>query len=213
MGTTALTEQLTWRYAVKKFDNTKKINQDTWKILEESLVLTPSSYGVQPWKFIVVTSEDLRKTLTPFSWNQTQVADCSHYVIFCAIKKIDEAYVTKFIERTAQVRGQDVSTLEGYKKMMLGDFVTGARSKIATEWATRQCYIALGNFMTSAAILGVDTCPIEGFQPEKYDEAMKLNELGLTSVVCCAAGYRSHDDKYALAKKVRFETKDLVEYR
>ncbi len=207
---TSLINQQTWRYAVKKFDATKKIPNDTWKALEESLQLTPSSYGLQPWKFLVITSNDLKKSLTPFTWKQTQVEDCSHYVVFAVTKKMTEAHVTKFIEKTAQVRGTDTTGLEGYKKMMIGDVVNGPRGQVSFEWAARQAYIALGNFMTSAALLGIDTCPIEGFMPEKYDEVLKLPEQNFGSVVCCAAGYRSPEDKYAEAKKVRFDQSDII---
>jgi nitroreductase len=207
-----LLEQQQWRYAVKKFDSQKKISEKDWKALEESLILTPSSYGIQPWKFLVIKSPDMKATLTPFSWKQSQVADCSHYVVFSVLKKVDEAYITKYVERMAEVRGLEVTQLEGFKKMMVGDVVTGARSHWSTEWAARQAYIALGNFMTSAAILGIDTCPIEGFQPEKYDETLKLSAQGLTSVVCCAAGYRSPEDKTISSKKVRFTSHEMVSY-
>lgn len=204
-----LIEKLNWRYAVKKFDPSKKISSETWNRLEQSLILTPSSYGLQPWKFIVIEDEALRKELTPFTWNQTQVVDCSHYVVFAVLKKMTTEHIEKFIQQTARVRGSDPAQLEGYKKMMIGDVVNGPRGQVSQEWATRQAYIALGNFMTSAAMLGVDTCPIEGFMPEKYDELLGLPSKNIASVVCCAAGFRSTEDKYQSAKKVRFEHQDL----
>jgi nitroreductase len=210
MNSTDLIQQLNWRYAVKKFDSQRKISEADWKTLEESLILTPSSYGLQPWKFYIIKNPEVKQTLTPFTWKQTQVNDCSHYVVFTVLKKISEEHISKFIERTVQVRGGEIAGLEGYKKMMIGDVVQGARSQWAFEWAARQAYIALGNFMTAAAVLGIDTCPIEGFQPEKYDEVLNLKEHGLMSVVCCAAGYRSPDDKYSQALKVRFSNKDMV---
>ena len=123
-----------------------------------------------------------------------------------------EEHVNKFIQRTAHVRGVEASTFEGYKKVIMGDVVFGPRGKASFEWAARQAYIALGNFMTSAALLGVDTCPIEGFMPEKYDEVLKLGDMDLASVVCCAAGYRSIEDKYSAAKKVRFDKNDVIKH-
>lgn len=207
-----LIEALTWRYAVKKFDATKTIAPKTWSALEEALVLSPSSYGLQPWRFMVVTDKALRQKLTAVSWNQKQVEDCSHLVVFTVKEKMDEAHVQAFIDQTAKVRGIDASTLEGYKKMMLGDVVNGPRSKVALEWASRQAYIALGNFMTSCAMIGVDTCPMEGIDPAKYDELLGLSGTGWKTVVACPAGYRAADDGYAKLKKVRFENAALIKH-
>ena len=208
-----LIESLEWRYATKKFDPTKKINEATWKALEEALVLTPSSYGLQPWKFIVVENPEIKEKLKAVSWNQSQVFDCSHHVVFAIKEKMDEEHVTHFFEQTAKVRGIEVSSMDGYKKMIMGDLVTGSRSKTISEWAARQVYIALGNFMTSAAVIGVDTCPLEGIDPVKYDEILGLTGSGWRVVVACAAGYRSSDDKYSSTKKVRFGSKDLIVHK
>ncbi len=205
-----LIESLNWRYAVKKFDAERKIDEKTWSALLDSLVLTPSSYGLQPWKFLIVTNLEKKQQLTAVSWNQKQVEDCSHLVGFVVKEKMDEDHVQKFIEQTAKVRGIDSTTLEGYKKMMVGDVVNGPRGKNSFEWASRQAYIALGNFMTSAAVLGVDTCPMEGIDPQKYDEILGLTGSGWKTVVACPAGFRSAEDKYEKQKKVRFETNDLI---
>jgi nitroreductase len=205
-----LIEALNWRYAVKKFDNTKKIDEKSWNALEDSLVLTPSSYGLQPWKFLIVTDKSVMQKLTAVSWGQKQVEDCSHLVVFVVKEKMDEEHVSKFIETTAAVRGVDPTTLDGYKKMMIGDVVNGPRGKVSFEWAARQAYIALGNFMTSCAVLGIDTCPMEGIDPVKYDEILGLTNSGWRTVVACPAGYRAADDKYSGAQKVRFKNSDLI---
>lgn len=205
-----LIESLKWRYATKKFDNTKKISAKDWQTLEEALILSPSSYGLQPWKFLVITDPATRKKLTPLSWNQTQVEDCSHYVVFLGRNSMDEDYISKFIQTTADARGMQASVLDGYKNMMIGDLVKGPRSKIIGEWAARQVYIALGNFMTCAAMLGVDACPMEGIDPPKYDEVLDLKKTGYHTLVACAAGYRSKEDKHGTAAKVRFGAKDLI---
>lgn len=212
MSSLNLIESLNWRYAVKKFDNQKIISPAVWNALEESLILTPSSYGLQPWKFIVVTNKELRQKLTAVSWNQKQVEDCSHLVVFAVKEKIDEAHVQSFIDQMAKVRGVDATTFEGYKKMMVGDVVTGARSKVSYEWAARQAYIALGNFMTSCAVLQVDTCPMEGIDPIKYDEILGIAGSGWRTVVACPAGYRAADDHYSQAKKVRFSHEALIQH-
>lgn len=205
-------EQLKWRYAVKKFDPQKKIPAKTWQVLADALVLSPSSYGLQPWKFLVVQSPELRKELRKHSWNQSQVEDCSHYVVFAVHRKVDAAHIQKHIDRIAEVRGVAPATLDGFKKVMLEDVATGKRSHWAMEWAARQAYIALGGFMTAAAALGVDACPMEGIDPEKYDEVLGLTSGPYTTVVCCAAGFRHADDWLAKAKKVRFKADDVVEY-
>lgn len=212
MKTSELIEKLNWRYAVKKFDNTKKISDSDWAALEQALLLTPSSYGLQPWKFLVVQNASLRKKLTPHSWNQTQVEDCSHYVVLAAKEKVDSAWVQKYISRIAEVRGVDESSLKGYHDMMLGDVVNGPRSQVAKEWASKQVYIALGNLMTAAAMLNIDACPMEGIDPAKYDEILDLNGSGYITLVSCALGYRSNQDRSASYKKVRFKTEDVVKY-
>jgi nitroreductase len=209
--TTDLLAHLQWRYATKQFDPTKTIAPEIWTALEDALVLTPSSYGLQPWKFLIVTSADIKEKLKPFSWNQPQVTDCSHYVVFAIHKNLTAAHVDRFVARTADVRGSTVEALAGYRDLMVNDVVNGARSFQVNEWSTRQAYIALGNFMTSAALLGVDTCPMEGIEPVNYDRSLGLAEKGLTTVVACAAGYRSGSDKYAALAKVRFLKSEVLE--
>jgi nitroreductase len=209
----SLLEQLTWRYATKKFDPAKKVSAADWAVLEQALVLTASSYGLQPWKFIVVTDPALKAKLRPASWNQSQVEDCSHLVVFTGKKDITEADVDRYIARIAEVRGVSVESLAGYKGYMMGDLVKGARNAIIQEWAARQTYIAMGNLLTSAALLGIDTCPFEGIEPAKYDEILGLTDSEYATVSACPVGYRSADDKYASAPKVRYENKDVVEHR
>jgi nitroreductase len=209
----SLLEQLNWRYATKKFDPTKKISPADWAVIEQALVLTPSSYGLQPWKFIVVTDPALKAKLRPASWNQSQVEDCSHLVVLTAKQDITEADVDRFVARIAEVRGIAAETLAGYKGYMMGDLVKGPRHAIIHEWAARQTYIALGNLMTSAAMVGVDACPFEGIEPAKYDEILGLKGTGYTTISACPLGYRAEDDKYAAIPKVRFEAKDVVEHR
>ncbi len=207
--TTELLEALKWRYAVKLFDASREISADLWTALEDALVLTPSSYGLQPWKMLEIQDKDLREKMVPVSWNQRQVADCSHYVVFGAKMDIALEDVDAWIRRLTEVRGVAEQTLAGYRDWMIKDLVQGPRHAVIHEWAARQCYIALGNFMTSAALLGIDTCPMEGIEPLKYDELLGLPALGYKTVVACAAGYRDSADKYAAAAKVRFNKTDI----
>jgi nitroreductase len=210
LSNTDLIAALNWRYAVKQFDPSRKISAADWSALEDALVLSPSSYGMQPWKFFVVDNADLRARLRPHSWNQSQITDASHLVVFGLPEKIDEASVDRFIARIAEVRGIETASIEFYRQMILKDVIHGPRSAWVREWAARQIYIALGNLMTSAAVLGIDTCPLEGLDPREYDAILGLPERGFNTVVACALGYRSADDKYASLPKVRFPKSDML---
>ena len=210
MGNHQLLEALNWRYATKVFDPTQKIPADIWQTLECALVLTPTSYGLQPYQFLVINDPARRAELLPHSWGQKQVVDASHFVVFTAKMKIAEADVDKLIRRTVEIRKLPSDALNAYRGIMLGDLVHGPRGKTAHEWATRQTYIALGNLMTCAAVLGVDACPMEGLVPAEYDRVLNLSGSGYATVVACALGYRSPGDKYAKLAKVRYNTKDLV---
>lgn len=209
--TTDLLENLKWRYATKQFDPAKTIAPEIWTALEDALVLTPSSYGLQPWKFLIITSSELKEQLKPLSWNQSQVTDCSHYVVFAIKKNLTAEDVDRFMARTVELRGGTVEAMAGYRNLIVSDLVDGARSFNINQWSTRQTYIALGNFMTSAALLGVDTCPMEGIEPVNYDRLLGLSAKGFTTVVACAAGYRSEADKYASLAKVRFPKSEILE--
>ena len=209
----SLLEALHWRYATKKFDPVKKISAAEWATLEQALVLTPFSYGLQPWRFLVVTDPALKAKLRPASWNQPQIEDCSHLVVFLGKEDVTEADVDRFVGRIAEVRGVSPESLAGYKGFMMGDLVNGPRHAVIGEWAARQVYLAFGNFMTAAALLGIDTCPIEGLEPAKYDEILGLRGTGYRTLAACPAGYRAADDKYASVPKVRFEAADLINHR
>lgn len=201
---------LNWRYATKIFDATKKIPAETWSALEQSLVLTPTSYCLQPYQFLVVQDAAKRMELMSHSWRQKQVVDASHFVVFTARTEMTEADVDKLIKRMTDLRKLPADSLNAYRSMMVGDVVKGPRGKAAHEWATRQVYIALGNLMTCAAVLSVDACPMEGLVPSEYDKVLKLNGTGYTTVVACALGYRAAGDKHAGLAKVRYPTTELV---
>lgn len=203
-------DALNWRYATKAFDASKTIPADTWQALEQSLVLTPSSFGLQPWKFLVVQDKALRESLVPHTWNQRQVADCSHLVVMTVKKDVTLADIDGLIARIVDVRGGTADALAGYRGMMAGAHKGGF---MTTQWAKLQSYIALGQFMAAAALLGIDTCPMEGFVAEKYDEILGLAEQGLTTAVLCPAGYRSGDDRYASLPKVRYAAETVIEHR
>ena len=203
-------DALNWRYATKRFDPSRRIPDATWGVLEQSLVLSPSSFGLQPWKFLVISDPERRRALVPLSWGQSQPVECSHFVVFTVRRGLDAAHVDRFLLRTAAVRGATQESLAGYRNVMLGSLDKARAAGTLDSWQTHQVYIALGQFMTAAALLGVDTCPMEGLEPAGYDRALGLEGTGFATVVACAAGYRAAGDKYASLPKVRFEADDVV---
>lgn len=207
-----LLSRLQWRYAVKKFDASRKIAPACWEALETALQLTPSSYGLQPWKFVVVESAGLREPLRAASFNQAQVTDCSHFVVFTHTPEVLESDIDKFLASMSETRSIPRANLDGYRRVIVGD-VHGHRKAFITEWTRHQCYIALGNFMTSCALVGVDTCPMEGIVPAKFDEILGLNPTRYRTVVACAAGYRSPEDASASAPKIRYPKSEIIERR
>jgi nitroreductase len=206
----SITQALHWRYATKKFDPSRKIPAATWSVLEEALVLAPSTYGLQPWKFAVVTTQEVKDRLSVAAHGQRQPADCSHFVVFSVRRNLGTGDVDRHIARIAEVRGVPVATLKGYGDHMKGGTDQARQAGTLDAWMSRQVYIALGEFMTSAALLGVDACPMEGIEPAKFDEILGLSALGYGALCACAAGYRAADDKYATAPKVRFPVQDVI---
>ncbi len=204
-----LLASIEWRYATKAFDP-RKLPDATWAALEESLRLTPSSYGLQPWKFIVVNDPALRAKLRPVSWNQSQVTDASHLVVFARRTEVTEADVNEFFHQMVTERGADAAKLEPYRQMMLGGVVNGKDAAGQKEWAARQLYIALGQLMGAAAAMAIDTCALEGIDPDAYTEILGLKGTGYEAVVACAVGYRSSEDKYAGMKKIRFPAARVI---
>jgi nitroreductase len=209
INTEQLLAQLNWRYATKQFDPNRKISEQDWTAIEEALLLTPSSGGLQPWKFIVVTDPIVRAKLLPASYGQAQISDASHLVVFAAKKNFGESDVDAFINHAAATRGVSVESLATFRGMLMGGIVQSMDEKARDAWARNQTYIALGNFLTSAALLGVDACPMEGFDRAQYDEILGLSAEGFASAVIATVGYRALGDKYANAPKVRFSKNRL----
>lgn len=205
-----LVDALQWRYATKKFDSTRIIPPTEWAALENSLVLSPSSIGLQPWKFHVITDPMVKARLMPAAWNQSQVVDCSHFVVFTVRKNLGSDHVERHVERMAEVHGVARESLTKFEQMAVRNLEAARAEGRLDSWQTYQIYIALGSFMTAAALLGVDTCPMEGFEPPKFDDVLGLTGSDYASVVACAAGYRHPEDKYAARKKVRFKADDVI---
>jgi nitroreductase len=200
---------LRWRYATKQFDASRKIPADAWDALEESLVLTPSSFGLQPWKFLVVRDPATRMRLQTESWNQPQVTEASHFVVLAARTDLTENDIDTWITRMAEAqdkRAEDLAPLQG----MIAGFAKAMSCEERHAWNARQVYIALGQLMTSAAVLGIDACPMEGISAAGYDSILGLEGSGYATAVACALGYRSADDKYASTPKARFEKAQVI---
>ena len=197
IDTETLLGQLKWRYATKQFDPRKKIAPATWAALEEALILSPPSFGLQPWRFYVITDEAIKEKLVRLSWGQRQLVDASHVVVFAVRHPISPADVRHYIERTVVVRGIDTEDLAGFEKV-INDFLENPPYALDIKaWSSRQLYIALGSFMTSAALLGVDTCPMEGLDTAGYDQALGLEGSGFWTV----AGYRAEQDTQLCASQ------------
>ncbi len=200
---------LSWRYATKQFDASRKIPADAWDVLEQALVLTPSSFGLQPWQFLIVTDEEIRARLQAESWNQPQVTEASHFVVLTARTDLEISDIDIWITRMAEAQGKSEQDLAPLKGMIAG-FANTMSCEARHVWNTRQVYIALGQLMTSAALLGIDTCPMEGISTAAYDRILNLENSGYATSVACALGYRSANDKYATIPKARFSKEQVI---
>jgi nitroreductase len=201
---------LNWRYATKKFDAAKKIPDAQWKTLEQALILAPSSYGLQPWRFVVVANPAVRAKLREVAWNQPQITDASHLVVLCRNTKPSKADVEAYMQRIAEVRGVPRASLDGYFGMIAGSLETARPGFDASVWTSRQVYIALGFFLSTAAHMGIDACPMEGFDAGKFDEILGLAGTNFASTVVVTAGYRAADDASAAYKKVRMTPEQAI---
>lgn len=202
-------KKLNWRYATKKFDPKKKIAKKDFDILLETLRLTPSSFGLQPWKFVVVKSANIRKKLRPHAWDQSQITDASHLLIICSLKEMNDNFLDKVYSERAKLLHLDKARTASSKERFL-NFFNAKPEHERQAWLKRQCYVALGNLLTVAALLKIDACPIEGMDdPKEFDKILKLDKYGVQTVVICALGYRSKDDKHAKDPKFRLQKSKL----
>jgi nitroreductase len=206
---TQLQATLARRYATKQFDPGSAISAEAWDALLDSLVLAPSSFGLQPWKFLVVENPDIRARLREVSWNQPQLTDASRLVVIATLDDMTPDHVDAWMECLAAAQGKSADELAAYRGMIDG-FVGALDPAARKSWNSRQCYIALGQLMASAATMGIDSCPLEGIDKAAYDQILGLNQSGYSTVVACALGYRSAGDKYAASPKARFKREQVV---
>lgn len=206
-------DSLNWRYATKAFDPSKKISNEDFHTLAESLRLSPSSYGLQPWKFIILQNPELRKKCREVSYGQSQITDCSHLVVITTNEKMTEVEVDAYISDISKTRGVPTEHLKGFRDMMVGDVVKGPRAKVIQQWSQRQGYIAMGFLLETAALLKIDTCAMEGIDAAQYDSLLGLQETPFRTVAVVALGYRSDSDQNATFKKVRAPKERIIEFR
>lgn len=207
----ALRESLLWRYAVKTFDPAKKLSEGQLDALLDAIRLAPSSYGLQPYKVVVVTSPELRAKLRAHARDQAQVTDASHLLVFCARRMIDEAHVRAFADLTAKERGLTPEKHASFLQAMLGSMTKKAPEE-HHPWARSQAYIALGFLLFAAAHLKIDACPMEGFDAAKVTEDLGVGP-DWQAVALCPVGFRDPADPYAARKKVRFPKEEFFVFR
>ncbi|WP_191860792.1 NAD(P)H-dependent oxidoreductase [Hanstruepera ponticola] len=200
---------LQWRYATKAFNPNRLINEEKLQVIKEAFNLTATSYGLQPIKLVVFSDKELQSKLIPDTMNQKQIAEASHVLVFCIERVIDEDFVVEYFNRVHDIRKTPKSVLKPFQDFLISDFEKKPQELIE-EWATNQAYLAMGNILTICALEGIDSCPMEGFNPEKYDEILGLKTRGLKSVLLLPIGYRAKDDMFADFKKVRKQLKDSI---
>ncbi len=202
-------EKLQWRYATKRFDPLKTLSEDKLNILKETFNLTATSYGLQPLKLVIISNSELKSQLMPLTYNQPQVRDASHVLILCVEKKIDENFITDHFKRVEGLRNTPRTILEPFEKNLLASF-TEKNTEEIKDWMINQLYLTLGALLTVCAVEKIDACPIEGFEPKKYDALLGLDDKGLESVLVLPVGYRDESDFFINLKKVRRGIEELI---
>lgn len=202
-------ESLKWRYATKKFDSSKELEDHKLQYLIDAFNLTATSYGLQPCRLLIVRSQDVKNQMLPLSYNQSQVVDCAAVLVIC-ITSVDSNYVNEYFKRVEQKRGTPTDVLKPFKDFLTDSFSQKTPEQIQS-WAKRQAYLILGNLLTVCAVEKIDACPMEGFDPKGVDALLQLKEKGLESALLLPVGYRSPDDFMATQKKVRLENAEIVE--
>jgi len=203
-----LLEKLNWRYATKKMNGETVPEEKLNKILE-AIRLAPSSYGLTPYKVLVVTDPRVRENLKSACWGQTQITDGSVVLVFAAKTNIDETLVEEFILEVANYRGINVESLNEYKDAIMGT-LSKMDSQTRISWAQRQAYIGLGFGLVGAAVEDIDSTPMEGFKPNEVDEILGLNSQNLASTCILALGYRDESNDYLVHQpKFRFSSTDF----
>jgi nitroreductase len=205
----SIIKQLKWRYATKKFDATKKLSADKLDVLKQAFNLTATSFGLQTIKLIIVENEASREPLLAHAYNQKQVLESSHLLVICIQENISDTDVVAYYNNISNTRKTSETILKPYRDGLV-DIIRKMTIEERQQWSKNQAYIALGNLMTVCAIEGIDSCPMEGFIPDSIDKALKLNKMGLKSVLLLPVGHRDESDMFANFAKVRKPINEAV---
>lgn len=203
-------DQYKWRYATKKFDAKKKISDSNIELIKESISLAPTSYGLQLFKVIIVENQEIKNELKKASYNQSQISDASHIFVFCNSTKIIGDDIDNYIKNKSSIQNKPISEISGYGDFLKTTLLKKEHKKVSI-WTANQVYIALSHLMTFCPSIGIDTCPVEGFDSYKYNEILNLNNRNLNSTVVAAVGYRSNKDSSQYEKKIRKSNDELFE--
>lgn len=203
---TDIIERLHWRYATKKFSD-KKLSEEELETLLEAVRLAPTSYGQQPFRVVIVEDPAVREQLVPASFGQDKVANASHLLVFAVETDLNHESVATYIDRTAEAWDMERTQLEGFENVV-NNLYAGMDDTKKENWAARQAYLALGFLLLTAALKGIDVCPMEGIAPDTYDEVLGLKKHNLKTVVVATVGFRAEDDAQqhnAKSRKPAFE--------
>ena len=204
----AFLENQNWRYATKKFDATKKITTEDLDTLKEAIRLSSSSYGLQPYKVILVENPELRAKIQPSAWGQSQIIEASHLIVFANEINFGTTGIDNYIKNASETRSIPAESLQGYADFMKAN-ITALPEDIRNNWTAKQTYLALGNLLNAAAELKIDVTPMEGFVPTEVNEILGLEALGLNATLIATLGYRHEEDATQYYKKVRKSNEDL----
>lgn len=197
-----------WRYATKKFDASKKVSAEDLATLKEAIRLSASSFGLQPYKVIIVENPALRAQLQPVAWGQSQIVDASNLIVFANITNVGDKEIDAYFKDMTTTRGIPMEAVQGYCDFMKSK-ITTLPLETKNNWTAKQTYLALGNLLNAAAELKIDVTPIEGFEPEKFNEILGLNQLGLNASLVATIGYRHAEDDTQHHAKVRKSNEEL----
>jgi nitroreductase len=202
-------EALRWRYATKKFDPEKVVSEQSVESLLEAANLSATSYGLQPFRFVVIRNQQLQDQLVAASYGQRQVADASHVIVIASRTDVDSDYISRYIDFVESERKLPPDALDDYKTVMTGS-VTAMSDEQRKHWAAKQVYLALGTLLAVCGAMKIDACPMEGFVPGEYNEILGLSALNLDATVVLPIGHRAEDDENQHLKKIRQPLSDMI---
>ena len=205
----SIVDKLNWRYATKKFDSSKKVSEEDLETLLEAARLTASSYGLQPYEIYVIEDTNVRQKLRKASYDQPQITDASYLIVLANKPTFNETMIDDYIANIMAIRGVSKKDLEGFSQTMKSTLLD-LPDAYKNTWTSNQTYIVLGNLMTVASEMKIDTCPMEGFDKDKYNEILGLTDKDLNAAVVLAVGYRSADDTTQHYPKVRYSKEQII---